>query len=79
MKRYERKFEESTSLKDIFMDFGLDISKAKKVIEPSADTYLFNTSDLQHKKVHDLVKKIKKLKDVDFVQINPDNGKIKIN
>jgi len=79
MERYTRKFKESTSLKDIFTDFGLNISDAKKQIKDKADIYLFDTDILKYKKVHDLVKKINKLPNVSYTQVDPDIAKITIN
>jgi hypothetical protein len=81
MKRYTPfKFEEAMYISDIFKKYGLDIKDAKKETKGKQDIYNFGVNTtLKFNKVHNLIKELNKLLDVEYSQIDADEGKIRIN
>ena len=82
MKRYlPFKFEEAISISDIFKKYGLDIKDAKKETKGKQDIYNFgkDTTLKWSDDTHRFVKELNKLPNVDYSQIDADEGRIRIN
>lgn len=80
MERYKKKFPEIHSLlSDVFNDYGLNIADAKKEIKGKTDIYYFDkNSTLKYKDIHKLVKRINRIPEVSYSQVNADEGIIRV-
>ena len=80
MKKYKRYEESDKSIKDIFIDYDLDIKDAKKETKGKQDIYNFGKdTTLKYKNIHSFVKELNKLPEIEYSQIDADNGIIRIN